>query len=164
MADDHVGWGIGIAGIVAATGVGIWTVVRQTPKPDVRVDGIALKYLSIGEGNLYICTVTNHGTAVAGIARTEVHAKVDGSSVKASIGAKDVAGALAAGASKELWLDVVLPEQMGMDVHEGRKPLRVTVILHPTKGKVIQSSFDFSRNPRYGFVPSTTPLLNGSDF
>jgi len=77
--------------------------------------------------------------------------------VKASIGAIDVAGTLAAGISKELWLDVALPELMGNDVHEGRKRLRVTVTLHPTKGKAIRANFVFSRDPGYGFVPSATP-------
>lgn len=77
----------------------MWAGLRQSPKPDVRIDGIALKYLSIGEGeNLFIATVANHGNGVAEIARTEVHATVDGSPVKASIGAIDVAGTLAAGA------------------------------------------------------------------
>ena len=94
---------------------------------------------------------------MAEIARAEVHATVDGSTVKASIGAMDVAGTIAAGASKELWLDVVLPDPMHNDVHDGRKRLRVTVTLHPTKGKAIRSSFDFSRDPGYGFVPSATP-------
>ncbi|WP_416402116.1 hypothetical protein [Alicycliphilus denitrificans] len=105
MAADFVGWGIGIIGIVAATGVAVWAGLRQSPKSDVRIDGVALKYLSIGEGeNLFIATVTNHGSAVAEIARTEVRATVEGSPMKASIGAMDVAGTLAAGASKELWL------------------------------------------------------------
>ena len=50
-----------------------------------------------------------------------------------------------------------LGELMGNDVHDGRKRLRVTVTLHPTKGKAIRSSFDFSRDPGYGFVPSAAP-------
>ncbi|WP_298436232.1 hypothetical protein [Ottowia sp.] len=158
MAADYVGWGIGIIGIVAATGVAVWAGLRQSPRPDVRIDGVALKYLSIGEGeNLFIATVTNHGSAVAEIARTEVRATIEGVPMKASIGAMDVAGTLAAGTSKELWLDVALPTPINNDVHDGHKRLRVTVTLHPTKGKAIRSSFDFSRDPGYGFVPSATP-------
>ena len=149
----------GVAGAFLGAGVTYWAAWRQTPKPDTRIDGVALKWESIydGDENLFVATVTNHGNAVADIARTEVHATVDGSTVKASIGAIDVAGTLSAGASKELWLDVTLPEPMGMDVHDGRKRLRVTVTLHPAKGKAIRSSFDFSRDPGYGFVPSATP-------
>ena len=158
MAADYVGWGIGVIGIVAATSVAVWAGLRQSPKPDVRINGVALKYLAIGEGeNLFIATVTNHGNAVTEIARTEVHATVGDSPVKASIGAMDVAGTIAVGASKELWLDVVLPQPMHNDVHDGRKRLRVTVTLHQAKGKVIRSTFDFSRDPGYGFVPSATP-------
>ena len=161
MNCDYANMGIAAAGVVGAflgAGVTYWAAWRQTPKPDARIDGVALKYMSIGEGeNLFIATVTNHGNAVAEIARTEVHATVDGSPVKASIGAIDVAGTLAAGTSKELWLDVTLPEPMGMDVHDGRKRLRVTVTLHPTKGKAIRSSFTFSRDPGYGFAPCATP-------
>lgn len=158
MAADYVGWGIGIIGIVAASGVAVWAALRQSPKPEVRIDGVALKYLSIGEGeNLFIATVTNHGNAVTEIARTEVHATVEGTPVNANIGAMDVVGTLAAGASKELWLEVTLPEPMNNDVHDGRKRLRVIVTLHPTKGKAIRSSFAFSRDPGYGFVPSATP-------
>lgn len=120
--------------------------------------GGALKYKALYDGdNLFIATVPNHGNAVAGITRTELSAKVDDSPVMASIGAMDVAGTLAAGASKELWLNVTLPEPLGTDVHDGRKRLRATVTLHPTKGKAIRSSFDFSRDPDYGFVPSATP-------
>lgn len=158
MTADYVGWGIGIAGIAAATGVAIWAGFRQAPKSDVRIDGVALKWNALCDGdNLFIATVTNHGNAVAEIARTEVHATVDDSPVKANIGDMDVAGIIAAGVSKELWLDVVLPDPMGMDVHDGRKRLRLTVTLHPTKGKAIRSSFAFSRDPGYGFVPSATP-------
>lgn len=147
----------GVAGAFLGAGATYWAAWRQTPKPDVRIDGVALKYMSIGEGeNLFIATVTNHGSAVAEIARTEVRATVEGVPMKASIGAMDVAGTLAAGASKELWLDVALPTPINNDVHDGRKRLRVTVTLHPTKGKAIRSSFDFSRDPGYGFVPSAT--------
>ena len=161
MTCDYANMAIAAAGVAGAflgAGATYWAAWRQTPKPDVRIDGVALKWNAIGEGeNLFIATVTNHGNAVAEIARTEVHATVDGSPVKASIGDIDVAGTLAAGASKELWLDVALPELMGNDVHDGRKRLRVTVTLHPAKGKAIRSSFDFSRDPGYGFVPSATP-------
>jgi hypothetical protein len=156
MAADYIGWGIGIVGIIAATGVAIWAGLRQTPKPDIRIDGIALKWTAIGDENLFIAKVTNHGNAVGEIARTEVQAMVGGFRVKASIGDMDVVGIIAAGAGKELWLDVVLPDSMGTDVHDGRKRLRVTVTLHLAKGKTIQSSFSFSRNPGYGFVPSAS--------
>ena len=157
MAADYVDWGIGVASIVAATGVAIWAGLRQGSKSDVRIDGIALKWRALFDGdNLFIATITNHGNAVADIARTEVHATADGLPIKANIGDMDVAGMLAAGASKELWLDVALPEPMGADVHEGRKRLRVTVTLHPAKGKAIRSSFAFSRDPGYGFVPCAT--------
>jgi len=89
----------GVAGALLGAGATYWAAWRQTPKPDVRIDGVALKWNAIGEGeNLFIATVTNHGNAVAEIARTEVHATVDGSPVKASIGDIDVAGTLAAGA------------------------------------------------------------------
>ncbi len=158
MAADYVGWGIGIAGIVAATGVAIWAGLRQGPKSDVRIDGVALMYLSLNDGaNTFKAKITNHGNAVGEIARTEVQATLDGLALTAKIGGKDVAGTIATSESKELWLDVVLPEPAGMDVHEGRKRLRVTVTLHPTKGKAIRSSFAFSRDPGYGFVPSATP-------
>lgn len=158
MAADYIGWGIGIAGIVAATGVAIWAGLRQAPKSDVRVDGVALKWNALCDGdNLFIATVTNHGNALAEIVGTGVHATVDGSPVKASIGAMDVAGTLAAGASKELWLDVVLSAPMGTDVHGGHKRLRLTVSLHPTKAKAIRPSFAFSRDPGYGFVPIAKP-------
>lgn len=160
MNCDYANMAIAAAGVVGAflgAGVTYWVAWRQTPKPDARIDGIALKYMSIGDGeNLFIATVTNHGNAVAEIARTEVCATVDDFPLKASIGATDVAGILAAGVSKELWLDVALPEPMGMNVHDGRKRLRVTVALHPTRGKVIRSSFTFSSNPGYGFLPSAT--------
>ncbi|WP_347484496.1 hypothetical protein ABFV80_002273 [Vandammella animalimorsus] len=139
--------------------VAYWAAKRQAPKPDIRIDALALGYygaISSGD-NAFIATVTNHGGAVAEIARTEVHAVVDGSSVEASVGPIDVAGTLAAGANKELWLNVTLPEPLGMDVHEGRKRLRVIVTLHPKKGRAIRASFDFSRDPGYGFVPSATP-------
>jgi len=158
MAADYVGWGIGIAGIVAATGVAIWAGLRQGAKSDVRIDGIALMYLSLNDGdNTFKAKITNHGNAVGEIARTEVQATLDGSALTAKIGGRDVAGTIATSESKELWLDVVLPEPAGMDVHEGRKRLRVTVTLNPTKGKAIRSSFAFSRDPGYGFVPSATP-------
>ncbi len=158
MAADYVGWGIGIAGIVAATGVAIWAGLRQGPKSDVRIDGVALMYLSLYDGdNTFKAKVTNHGSAVGEVARTEVQATLDGSALTAKIGGKDVAGTIASSESKELWLDVVLPEPTGTEAHEGRKRLRVTVTLHPTKGKAIRSSFDFSRDPGYGFVPSATP-------
>ena len=148
----------GVAGAFFGVGVTYWAAWRQTPKPDTRIDGLKLRYMAIGSGdNVFIATAANHGNAVAEIARTEVHATVEGTPVNANIGAMNVAGTLAAGASKELWLDVVLPEPAGMDVHEGRKRLRVTVTLHPTKGKAIRSSFAFSRDPGYGFVPSATP-------
>lgn len=111
MANDYMGWGIGIAGIVAATGVAIWAGLRQTPKPDVRIDGLALMYLSLGDGgNTFIAKITNYGSAVGEIVRTEVQATIDGSPVTAKIGGKDVAGTIATGESKELWLDVALPE------------------------------------------------------
>lgn len=158
MAADYVGWGIGIAGIVAATGVAIWAGLRQGPKSDVRIDGVALMYLSLYDGdNTFKAKITNHGNAVGEIAQTEVQATLDGSALTAKIGGKDVAGTIATSESKELWLDVVLPEPAGMDVHEGRKHLRVTVILYSTKGRAIRSSFAFSRDPGYGFVPSSTP-------
>ena len=161
MNCDHANMAIAAAGVAGAflgAGATYWAAWRQTPKPDVRIDGVARKYLSIGEGeNLFVATVTNHGNAVADIARTEVRATVDGSPARATIGAMDVTGIIAAGASKELWLEVALPELLGNDVHEGRKRLRVTVTLHQTKGKAIRSSFDFSRDPGYGFVPSATP-------
>lgn len=158
MAADYVGWGIGIAGIVAATGVAIWAGLRQGPKSDVRIDGIALMYLSLNDGdNTFKVKITNHGNAVGEITRTEVQATLDGSALTAKIGGRDAAGTIATSESKELWLDVVLPEPTGMDVHDGRKRLRVTVTLHPTKGKAIRASFDFSRNPGYGFVPSVMP-------
>lgn len=115
----------GVAGAFLGAGATYCAAWRQTPKPDVRIDGVALKWNAIGEGeNLFIATVTNHGNAVAEIARTEVHATVDGAPVKASIGDIDVAGTLAAGASKELWLNVALPELMGNDVHDGRNDPR----------------------------------------
>lgn len=155
MAEDYVGWGIGIAAIVATTGVAIWAGLRQTPKHNVRVDGIALKYMSIGESNLFICTITNHGTAVGEIARAEVDATVDGSFVAANIGAINVRGSIGAGESKQLWLDVVLPEPIWTDVHDGRRRLRVVVALHMAKSKTIRSGFAFSRDPGYRFVPST---------
>ncbi len=161
MNCDYANMAIAFAGVVGAflgAGVTYWAAWRQTPKPDARIDGVALRYMSISDGdNLFIATITNHGNAVTEIARTEVHATVDGLPVKAGIGAMDVAGTIAAGASKELWLDATLPEPMGMDVHDGRKRLQVTVTLHPTKGKAIRSSFAFSRDPGYGFVPSATP-------
>ncbi|MET4574976.1 hypothetical protein [Ottowia thiooxydans] len=158
MAADYVGWGIGIAGIVAATGVAIWAGLRQGPKADVRIDGVVLMYLSLNDGdNTFKARITNHGSAIGEIARTEVQATLDGSALTAKIGGKDVVGTIATSESKELWLDVVLPEPTGMDIHDGRKRLRVTVTLHPAKGKVIRSSFTFSRDPGYGFVPSTTP-------
>jgi hypothetical protein len=161
MTCDYANMAIAAAGVAGAffgAGATYWAAWRQTPKPDARIDGVALKYMSIGEGkNLFIATATNHGNAVAEIARTEVHATVDGFPVKGSIGAMDVVGTLAAGANKELWLEVSLPEPMSSDVHDGRKRLRVTVTLHPKNGKAIRSSFDFSREPRYGFVPSATP-------
>lgn len=158
MAADYVGWGIGIAGIVAATGVAIWAGLRQGPKADLRVDGVALLYLSLYDGdNTFKAKITNHGSAVGEITRTEVQATLDGVDLTAKIGGKDVAGIIATSESKELWLVVVLPEPTGMDVHDGRKRLSVTVTLHAKKGKAIRASFDFSRDPGYGFVPSATP-------
>lgn len=161
MNCDSASMAIAAAGVVGAflgAGATYWAAWRQTPKPDARIDEMTLKWNALCDGdNLFIAKITNHGNAVAEIARTEVHATVDGSTVKARIGAIDVAGTLTAGTSKELWLDVVLPEPAGMDVHEGRKRLRVTVTLHPTKGKAIRSSFAFSRDPGYGFAPSATP-------
>ena len=160
MNCDYANMAIAAAGVVGAflgAGATYWAAWRQTPKSDARIDGVALKWDALCDGdNLFIATVTNHGNAVAELARTEVHATVDGSPVKAGIGAIDVAGTLAVGAKKELWLDVVLPEPTGMDVHDGRKRLRVTVTLHLTKGKASRSSFTFSRDPGYGFVPGMT--------
>jgi hypothetical protein len=43
--------GIGSAGIVAATRVAIWAGLRKGPKSDVRIDGVALMYLSLDEGD-----------------------------------------------------------------------------------------------------------------
>ncbi len=115
-------------------------------------------YYTLYDGdNTFKAKITNHGNAVGEIARTEVQATLDGSALKVKIGGKDVAGTIATSESKELWLDVVLPEPAGTDVHEGRKHLSVAVTLHPIKGKAIRSSFDFSRDPSYGFVPSATP-------
>ena len=107
--------------------------------------------------NDFIAKITNHGSAVGEIVRTEVQATVDGSPVTVKIGDKDVVGTLAMGKSKELWLDVALPEPMGTGVHDGRKLLRLTVDLHTKKGKAVRASFKFSRDPGYGFVPSPTP-------
>ena len=115
-------------------------------------------YVSLNDGdNMFKAKITNHGSAVGEIVRTEVQATVDGSPVTAKIGGKDVAGTLATGESKELWLDVALPEPGGVDVHDGRKLLRLTVTLHTEKGKAIRASFRFSRDPGYGFEPSPTP-------
>ena len=148
----------GVAGAFLGAGATYWAAWRQTPKPDVRIDEVALMYLALNDGdNTFKAKITNHGSAVGEIARTEVQATLDGAALTAKIGGKDVAGTIATSESKELWLDVVLPEPAGMDVHEGRKRLRVTVTLHPIKGKAIRSSFDFSRDPGYGFVPSATP-------
>lgn len=160
MKCEYVDWLIaaaGVAGTVLGAGGTYWAAWKQTPKPDTRIDGIALQFSAIGEGeNLFIATVTNHGNAVAEITRTEVHAMVDNLPAKACVGDMNVAGTLAAGASKELWLKVTLPDSMGMNIHEGKNLLRVQVKLHTKNGKTIQSSFDFSRDPGYGFVPSAT--------
>ena len=148
----------GVAGAFLGAGATYWAAWRQTPKPDVRIDEVALMYLALNDGdNTFKAKITNHGSAVGEIARTEVQATLDGAALTAKIGGKAVAGTIATNESKELWLDVALPEPMGADVHEGRKRLRVTVTLHPIKGKAIRSSFTFSRDPGYGFVPSTTP-------
>lgn len=145
----------GGAGALLGAGATYWAAWRQTPKQDTRVDGVALQYSAICNGeNLFIATVTNHGTAVAEIARTEIHAMVDNLPAKACIGAKNVAGILAAGASKELWLEVLLPEPSGMNVHDGQNRLRLMVTLYTKNGKAIRSNFDFSSDPDYEFVPS----------
>ena len=161
MNCDYATMAIGVAGVVGAflgAGVTYWAAWRQTPKPDMRIDGVALRYSSIADGdNTFIAKITNHGSAVGEIVRTEVQATVDGSPVTAKIGGKDVTGTLATGESKELWLDVVLPEPVGMDVHDSRKLLSLTVTLHTEKGKAIRASFKFSRDPGYGFVPNPTP-------
>ena len=148
----------GVIGAFLGADVTYWAAWRQTPKPDMRIDGVALMYSSLGDGdNTFIAKVSNHGSAVGEIFRTEVQATVDGSPLTAKIGGKDVAGTIATGESKELWLDVALPEPMGMNVHDGGKLLRLTLTLYAEKGKAIRSSFNFSRDPRYGFVPSPTP-------
>ena len=161
MNCDYATMAIGVAGVVGAflgAGATYWAAWRQTPKPDIRIDGVALMCAALNDGdNTFIAKVTNHGSAVGEIVRTEVQATVDGSALTARIGGKDAAGTIAIGESKDLWLDVALPEPMGMNVHDGNKFLRLTVTIHAKKSKTIRSSFNFSRDPRYGFMPSPTP-------
>jgi hypothetical protein len=91
----------GVAGAFLGAGATYWAAWRQTPKPDVRIDGVALKWPAIGEGdNLFIATVTNHGSAVAEIARTEVRATIEDSLMKASIGAMVLPGRLQQGQAR----------------------------------------------------------------
>lgn len=154
MASDYVGW----AGVIATLALGLiayWVGRYQKPKSEVRITDVALVYSSIGDGtNKFISRITNHGSAFGEIVRTEVQATVDGLPVTARLCDKDIAGIIGASESKQLWLQVEMPEPVGTDVHEGRKRLRVTVTPHPKKGKALRSSFDFSRDPGYGFVPS----------
>lgn len=161
MNCEYATMAMGVAGVVGAflgAGGTYWAAWRQTPKPIIRIDGLALMYLCLSDGdNTFKAKITNHGSALGEIVRTEVQATVDGSPVKSKIGGKDVAGIIAMGESKELWLDLALPEPMGMDVHDGRKLLRLTVTLHTEKGKAVRASFRFLRDPGYCFVPGPTP-------
>lgn len=142
------------AGTIFGAGVTYWNARRQAPKPDVRIDEVKLMALSIGEGeNTFIAKVTNHGNAVADILSTEVKVTIDNVPIEASIGARHARGTLAAGTSKELWLNVSLPQGTHDEVHHGRKSLRVTPVLSLSKGKPIQAGFYFSHSPSYGFIP-----------
>ncbi|MBH2043808.1 MAG: hypothetical protein I8H87_09825 [Comamonadaceae bacterium] len=69
-------------------------------------------YLSLNDGdNTFKAKITNHGSSVGEIARTEVQATLDGSALTAKIGGKDVAGTIATSESKELWLMSCCPNQ-----------------------------------------------------
>ena len=56
---------VGVVGAFLGAGVTYWAAWRQTPKPDVRIDGVALMYVSLNDGdNTFKAKITNHGSAV----------------------------------------------------------------------------------------------------